>query len=280
MSSANPVLPVRIQAQQGRSVKLNPELRSRSSVFAPGFIHTTRALILTWLLAISSLACAEPAADFEAANKLFEQGKVADAAAAYEKLLTNGPTAALHFNLGNARFKNGQPGRAVFHYHQALRFAPRDPDIRGNLQFTRRSLGVTREDPLFRHLLRTQYTVNEWSWMAGVGLGAWFLMLALGEAVPTKRANFAWLTKTFGVTAIASVSLLIAALIERHSSREAVVVVESPVRPGPLAESKVAFSLRDGTEISVLDAKDEWLQVRDASQRTGWVKRDGVWLLP
>ena len=237
-------------------------------------------MLAVLLLSCSRLLAEVPAADFEAANKLFEQGRFADAAAGYERLLTNGSTAALHFNLGNARFKSGQPGKAIFHYHQALRLAPRDPDARGNLQFARRSLGVTVEEPLVRHLLR-MHTPNEWAWLAGAGLGAWFLLLALGEALPSKRTTFAWLTKTFGVIAMVSAALLAAAHWERSTAGLAVVVVpEAPVRPGPLAESKAAFTLRDGTEAVVLDAKDDWLQVRDSGQRAGWVKRDALLRLP
>lgn len=238
------------------------------------------ALLAVLLFSCSKLLAGSSSTDFETANKLFEQGKFADAAGAYEKLLTNGPTAALHFNLGNARFKSGQPGRAIFHYHQALRLAPRDPDARGNLQFARRSLGVTVEESLARHLLR-HHTPDEWAWLAGAGVGAWFLLLALGEALPAKRAAFAWLTKTFGIIALVSAALLAAARWDRSTARQAVVVVpETPVRPGPLAESKAAFTLRDGTEVTVLDAKDDWLQVRDAGQRAGWVKRDALWQLP
>jgi len=236
-------------------------------------------LALVVLLLLATHAFAQPA-DFEAANKLFEQGKFPDAAAAYERLLTNGPTAALHFNLGNARFKSGQPGKAIFHFHQALRLAPRDPDARGNLQFARRSLGATVDEPPARHLLR-HHSLDEWAWLAGAGLGAWFVLLALGEALPAKRAAFAWLTKTAGVMAVISALLLAAAHWDRSSARTAVVVVsEAPVRPGPLPESRAAFTLRDGAEVIVLDAKDDWLQVRDAGQRAGWVKRDAVWQLP
>jgi len=238
------------------------------------------ALLAVLLFSCSRLMAEAASTDFEAANKLFEQGKFADAAAAYERLLTNGPTAALHFNLGNARFKSGQPGRAIFHFHRALALAPRDPDARGNLQFARRSLGVTVDEPLARHLLR-HHSPAEWAWLAGAGLGAWFVLLALGEALPAKRAAFAWLTKTAGVMVVISAALLAAAHWDRNSARQAVVIVpEAPVRPGPLPESKAAFSLRDGAEVVVLDAKDDWLQVRDTGHRAGWVKQDALWQLP
>lgn len=236
-------------------------------------------LWLAWLEPISASG-AELKRDFEAANKQFEEGKFADAAAIYERLLTNASTAALHFNLGNAHFKTGQPGKAIFHYHHALRLAPRDPDAHGNLLFARRSLGTAMDEPLARQLLR-HFTLDEWAWLASAGLGAWFVLLALGEALPARRAAFDWLTKPLGVFALAATSLLAAAHWEREAARGVVVVVpDAPVRPGPLVESKVAFTLRDGAEVTLLDAKDAWFQVRDASQRAGWVRREAVWLLP
>ena len=65
---------------------------------------------------------------FEAANKLYEEGKYADAAASYERLLQGGQvSAALYFNLGNAAFKSSQIGRAIAAYRQAERIAPRKP---------------------------------------------------------------------------------------------------------------------------------------------------------
>src|SRR5258708_6882523 len=75
---------------------------------------------------------------FDAANKLYEQGKFADAAAGYEKLLQSGQVSeAIYFNWGNALFKSGQIGRAIAAYEQAERIAPRAPDVRANLQFAR-----------------------------------------------------------------------------------------------------------------------------------------------
>ena len=92
---------------------------------------------------------------------------------------------------------------------------------------------------------------------------------------------FAWLTRTLGLFALAASALLIAAHWERRVTRRAVVVTpEAPVRPGPLAESKPSFSLRDGSEVAILDAKDDWFHVNDGGRRSGWIRREGLRLLP
>ena len=54
---------------------------------------------------------ADVTADFNAANKLYAEGKFAAAAATYEKILQSGAVSpALWFNYGNAEFKAGTTG--------------------------------------------------------------------------------------------------------------------------------------------------------------------------
>ncbi len=62
-----------------------------------------------------------------------------------------------------------------------------------------------------------------------------------------------------------------------YASPTAIVVAgEAEVRNGPLDESVSLFKVRDGTELSVADKKDGWLQVVDAAQRIGWVPQNEV----
>jgi hypothetical protein len=49
---------------------------------------------------------------------------------------------------------------------------------------------------------------------------------------------------------------------------------------GPLEESPNAFTAHDGTELLVLDEKDQWLQVTTGGPRVGWIHRDQVALPP
>ena len=81
---------------------------------------------------------------------------------------------------------------------------------------------------------------------------------------------------------------LAAAAYARTRVTEAVVIEpQAVVRYGPLDESQVAFQLRDGSEVIVLDAKviavgdrkQTWLEVREAAGRAGWIKRDQVVIL-
>src|SRR3989442_2159968 len=119
----------------------NPERGTGQNArrFAPYGSRLLRLLSLA--IITSALAHADDVSSgFDQANKLYEQGKFAEAAASYERILQGGQaSAALYFNLGNALFKSGQTGLAILNYRRAEQLAPRDPDIRANLQFARNS---------------------------------------------------------------------------------------------------------------------------------------------
>ena len=228
---------------------------------------------------LPSSVLASPAAAFEHANKLYEQTRYPAAAQTYQLLLDAGAASAeLHFNLGNALFKSGQVGQSLYHYRLAEHLAPRDPDIRANLQFARKVVrgGLVTETPWWSRALAT-LTLDEWTALTAALLWLWLLTLAAGQWSAELRRALAGYTATAGVTALLAAALLGAAWNTHRRSQTAIVIVpEAVVRYGPLEESQSAFTLRDGFELAVLDEKDGWLQILDDTRRAGWVRKEQV----
>ena len=218
---------------------------------------------------------ADPSETFDQANKLYEEGKYAEAAGAYEKMIQEGnASAALYFNLGNTCFKNGQIGRAIVNYRLAKRLAPRDPDVRANLQFARDSVssGSSATNRWLQRWLGLM-TLNELTVLAGVAIWFWFLLLVLGEMRVELKKSLQGYTATVGViSGLLALWLGVAAERRFHQTQAVIIVREAVVRYGPLEESQSFYTLRDGAEMAVLDRKDGWLQVIDAAKRTGWVQ--------
>lgn len=240
------------------------------------------SVILLLLAALTLRADADVAADFEAANRLYAQGRFAEAASAYEKIIAGGPiNPALHFNLGNAAFKSGQLGRAIVAYRQAEQLAPRDPDVQANLRFARNQVSGS-DTPRLNLLQRAlgRFTLNEWTTLASCALWAWLILLGLREWKPAWRPTLRGYTLWLGVAAGLLAAVTATALLANHSTISAVLVIkDAPVKTGPLDDSQNAFTARDGAELTVLDEKDDWYQVTDARNRLGWVKRDAVQIL-
>jgi tetratricopeptide (TPR) repeat protein len=219
---------------------------------------------------------------FDAANQLFEQGKFAEAAAAFEKLAQSGQTSeALYFNLGNAWFKANQLGRAIVAFRQAHQLAPRDPDLRANLQFARNQVQGPTLGTSTWHRWLGRLTLNEWTLLAAAAVWVWFLLLALCQWRPAWRLSLRSYIAAIALLAGALCACFATAFHQNRLARTAIVVAsEAVVRQSPFDESQTAFTVHDGAELRVLDQKDRWLQVTTDPRRVGWLRRDQVLLAP
>jgi tetratricopeptide (TPR) repeat protein len=246
-----------------------------------------RVVIFMLMASVISLRGADLASAFDAANKLYEQGRFQEAAIKYDELIRTGAASpVVHFNLGNAWFKAGQLGRAIASYREAQRLAPRDPNVRFNLQFVRKQVTGSEQvpGPAWQQWL-TNLTINEWTIAATIALWVLFILLALGEFRASLRTSLRVWSTAAALAFLAFAFLLGAAVHYNEKLNAAVVVVPNTVvRYGPLEESQVFYQLRDGSELQVLDEKktaenQSWLMVQDAARRTGWLKRQEVVVL-
>ena len=249
-------------------------------------LKTLRPALLVLTASLGFLALLFPsramanAAVFDRANKLYEQGKFPEAVAAFESFLaSNAPTANVWFNLGNAAYKAGQPGRAIAAYRMAERLTPRDPALRANLQFLRSKIYNDERTrvPWWQAAARLG-TINEWTILTAACFWILFFALACGEW--TKRRYHKTIFVLLTATALSGAGLSAALHDQKYSSEAIVSAREVTVRFGPLDESQSAFQLRDGAEVKVLDSKGDWIQVRDAENRIGWMRRAETIELP
>jgi tetratricopeptide (TPR) repeat protein len=238
------------------------------------------AMLLGFLmfLGFSAVAAASESTTFDAANKLYYEGKFAEASSAYDKLIQSGQrSAALYFNLGNAYFKSGQIGRAIACYRQAQLLTPRDPDVRANLQFARNQVqGPTLPTTTWQRWLG-RLSLNEWTLLAAAGLWLFLLLLAMIQWRPSLAGPLRNGALALGLATLVLCSCLGAMIYENHSDRIVIAVApEAVVRMGPLDTAPNAFTVHDGAELRVIDRRDDWLQVTTGPQRIGWVQRQQV----
>ncbi len=246
-------------------------------------ILTLAAVCLAAFTAPGAAAATGPTEGaFDAANRLYEQGKYTQAASAYEQMLNSGRVSApLYFNLGNALFKSGRIGRAIAAYTQAQRLTPRDPDIRANLQFARnQARGPTLLPNRWQRWLG-ELTLNEWSVLTAVSIWVWLILLSLLQWRPALRQNLRGTVWSVGVVTALLCGCLWGAWYETRLQHTAIVVTaQATVRRGPLQEASVAFTAHDGAELRVLDRKDRWLEVTAGPGHLGWIRLNHVLVLP
>jgi tetratricopeptide (TPR) repeat protein len=267
---------------------MKPQSRSSKRQFAlinnePTHVGCYKLFVLLFVLLFAgNLFAADVTADFNAANKLYAEGKFGPAAAVYEKMLQSGAVSpALWFNYGNAEFKLGQPGRAIAAYRRAELLAPRDAEVRANLEFVRNQVaGPTLRQSRWQDWLGT-LSLNEWTMLAAVAFWLAFILLALRQIRPVWRLRLRGLTSGIIMLTILSCAGLGAAATIHYSKPSAVVIAEEAIaRSGPFAEAQDAFKVQNGSELAVLDRRNNWVQVADGSGRIGWLPVKQVEILP
>jgi len=251
--------------------------------FEPRCLGCHKVLILLFaLLFAGNLIATNVAVEFSSANKLYAEGKFAEAANDYENILRSGAQSpALLFNGGNAEFKSGRLGKAIAAYRRAEQLSPRDAEIRANLAFVRNQVqGATLRETHWQNWVG-MLTLNE-----GTLLTAAFFWLTLGvfairQIRPALAPRLQTAARILVALTIFSAAVLSLQAASHFSNGTAVVkVAEATARSGPFDEAQTAFTAHDGAEFLVLDRHDDWVQVADSSGKTGWLSGKQVEMLP
>ena len=231
------------------------------------------ASMLSLLLATAAFADAE----FKSASSLYDAGKYADAVAVLERITPK--TAAIFFNLGNARFRQEQLGRAVLDFERARQLAPTDPDILANLRFAEERLGVTEVNrpvqPLarFEEAVAGRRTIGQWAHYEVAGV--WLMVLCVAGAIwlPRLRTGFAIGAVVAGVgLAIAGAALSARVLGERIGPRAVVLAQKAPARFAPLTDATIHFQLSEGTKVWIREDRGQWWLIERADGQQGWIQ--------
>ena len=148
-------------------------------------------------IALIAVSFAARAADdftkgIEGANQLYDQGKYAEAAGAYESIVRDGRySAALFYNLGNAEFRLEKPGAAILNYERASFLSPGNPEIGANLAYARGQTGARIAEKDWRDEIVMNLGVNTYCWLAAIA--AWAAIFAVA-ALFFQRSPKAWLS--------------------------------------------------------------------------------------
>ncbi len=247
-------------------------------------------LVILVLLISASVALAQSHSDTDAmasANQLYESGEFPESVAAYQQLVDRGRrNAELHYNLGSAYFKIGDLGRAVLNYRRAALLAPRDPDVRANLDIAR---GLTADqidrgtEAAVARLLGVAQrflTLNEaaivslalWSLLAGLVVS--YVFIAPGRA----RRSVAYVASGVAVLLVLGLFSLGSRLYLQATYEDAVVVAgEVDVVSGPGTQYVTEFTLHTGSEVRVLEERGSWTRLSlPGGQLQGWVPAGDV----
>ena len=213
---------------------------------------------------------------FVEAEKLYDQNRFAEAAEVYENLLRDGCHApAILYNLGNAQFKAERLAAAILSYRRAWYLAPRDPDIRANLQYALQTAGAPPPDLRRHELILTVFSREQFRIIALVFWWTFCGLTILWTWIPAYRPII-----RHGITVVACGLLVALAGIwtwhELAQRPEHVVLSKrEEVRFAPLGNAVVHFVLPEGALVREIERAGNWTKI-SADRKQGWIRSDAI----
>lgn len=238
------------------------------------------SVTLAAALAAGGARAETPEELFDRGNGLYEAGRFAEAAEAYETVLRYRIVdARVEYNLGNARFKLGQLGRAILHYERARRIDPTDAEIRANLEYARSFCFDRVEPPELMLAVRWTRAIQDrlgpdrqaWAFLALV----WLIVGLLAHRLSRPgRWNAAAAWTVAGLIALA---LLVAvssySTYQRLEGQRLGVVLGGAVEvlAGPGENNPTLFTIHEGLSVEIRSERKDWVQVSLPNGLNGWV---------
>ncbi|MCE9609595.1 MAG: tetratricopeptide repeat protein [Chthoniobacter sp.] len=233
------------------------------------------ATVAVTLLALIGGRSLAETGTFEAANQAYDQGKFAEAKIGYEKLVEAGEWSAnLFYNLGNADYRAGAPGRAILDYERALALDPAHAEARANVEVLRRQTGAKHRAAVWQDKAFGWPAADAWTLIAAAaGWIALFGLALLGTARRGENGGL-WLTSTLG----ALVCAYAAAVLWWHSqeSTAAIVVHSTEARLQPADSAGLAEALPAGSRVQVLSERGDWIYCALPGEKRGWIPHPAI----
>ncbi len=244
-------------------------------------------LTLLAILAWPRPAQAGPAEDrlFREANAAYVAGKYDLARKRYEQIVHQGVlNERLFYNLGNAYFRQGALGRAIWAYEKALKIDPKLSEAQANLHLARQEVARKVKDkvvgtpqPAFRQRLVRYFSVTGATatfyalWYVAFGLLITVLLLRRGVL----HSLLIVLTVVAGISAAFFAWVYHARIDLAEHTREAVVLEDQvAVREGPRGIATKSFEIHAGLKVDLAAREDQWRKIRLPNGLEGWVRAD------
>ena len=247
-----------------------------------------RAPRLVAVVALALAACLLPRAAradrldeaWKRGNDAYLHGDYDAAVAAYEELDRQDVVSAdLFFNLGDAYFKKGALGPAIWAFERAAALDPDDEDVRFNLYQSRKLVarqahdkieGEDRDSLWIRAVTSLSPSAETWVFLA-LYLGFFAVLFTRRRASDDARPALTTVAAILAVTTLLAGGALAGRVVLTRVPFGVVLPDALAVKEGADVNYKTGFQVHAGLRVRLLERDQDWLRVRLANGLEGWV---------
>ncbi len=216
---------------------------------------------------------------FSQANAQYAEGNYAEAAAQYEQVIAEQPSAEAYYNLGNAYFKQGELAQAILAYERALRIEPSYKDAKHNLLFAQSRIVDNIEDTqsffLSNWLKAIRNALNQQTWM--ILSIALFICMLIGFFL-FAFSQTVWVRKTAFYTSLVALLISLVACINagslhhRDTARAEAIITQGIVnaKSSPDRSGTDLFTVHEGTKVVITETIGDWCCIH-VGNYIGWM---------
>lgn len=232
---------------------------------------------------------ASPESMFEKGVASYEQGHFPHAISQFRAVArSEGVSASLLYNLGNALFMNKQYGEAILNYHRALVLAPSDADIQANLSLAMKEAGLFPEPQSFWERSARIFSLNGWTLLGSLSLFLLSLTLLAASLKPYVEKRFVWVRHfsrgpILGIVLCCLCSILASAgAVQLHLGeldRAVVLAPQATALQSPFEGAETVMPLKAGQIVKLKKVHDSYYLVEGPAGKKGWLPEGDVKLI-
>lgn len=240
--------------------------------------------ILVVLLMATNLFAQTPDELMKSANKYYQQGNYKLAIEGYKKILGQGfESGAAYYNLGNAYFKTGKLGYAIYSYEKGLKIEPNDEDLAYNLKIAN-SRTVDKISQLPKLFIVSWWeglvtSLNISGWSLVVVIVFWILLASIAVYLFSRRTRLqrlSFLSSSISLSVLIIAAVILFARLNREAASDFGILLEQnySVKVSPDIKSNDAFVIHEGIKFMIEDHVSDWSKIRLIDGKVGWIQKN------
>lgn len=234
-------------------------------------------LVLSNLVVIAQT----PSELFSKANQLYKSAKFEEAAKVYESIEKQGlQSADLYYNIGNCYYKLSKVAPSIYYYEKALKLNPGHSDALSNLTFAKRmTIDIVEELPKtflqrFSINIIQKFSFDTWAIFAVIAsflTAIFFLVYYFSTTSKLKLVLFNASILAFFIVLVCGFFAIKNYETIKNTRVAVIFSAAVDVKNAPTIDGEEVFELHEGTKVYILDELDNWVKIKLADGKEGWM---------